>query len=264
MDDDHYAILITLAVILAAMLLSPWSGLIDNGYVVTPATEEDIRNAEPVETVQVSFWELPPRVMLISVALSLCPLIACPIEFFFFLKLFSYLGYRKIASASVLDSATRRQIYDTIVQNPGIFFNEILRITGQKRSTLQYHLAVLKFTDKITAFSTRGDVRYFENSGRYSVTEQKVLRSLRNVREREIFECIMDYPAITRSDLMKHLKVSGPTVSWHTGRLSDDGLLAVTRDGKQMRYALPPEVQQFLEKYLLSRNTGPGQKPGPG
>jgi predicted transcriptional regulator len=123
---------------------------------------------------------------------------------------------------------------------------------------------VLKFTDKITVFSTRGDVRYFENSGRYSVTEQKVLRSLRNVREREIFECIMDYPAITRSDLMKHLKVSGPTVSWHTGRLSDDGLLAVTRDGKQMRYALPPEVQQFLEKYLLSRNTGPGQEPGPG
>jgi predicted transcriptional regulator len=254
MDDDqdgYYALVITGIVLLSAMLLSPWSGFIDNGYVVTPATDDDIRNAEPVETVQVSFWELPPRVMLTFAVLSLCPALVFPVEFFVFLKVFSYLGYRKIASSSVLDSPSRRQIYDTIVDNPGIFFNEILRSTGLKRSTLQYHLAVLKFTGRITSVEIRADVRYFENSGRYSTTEQKVLRSLRNVREREILMCLMAEPAITRKGLMERLGVSGPTVSWHTGRLSDDGLLAVTRDGKQMRYTIPSDVQQSLQKFLV-------------
>jgi len=263
MDDDHLALAVTGIFLFAVMICSPWSGLIDNGYVVTPATDADIRDATPQETVQVSFWELPPRVMLLSILFSACPVLVFPVEFFFFLKMFSYLGYRKIATAGVFDSRGRSFIYDTVRTNPGVYFNELVRITAMKRATVQYHLAVLKLAGKITALDTRGDTRYFENSGRYSVIEQKVLRSLRNSREREIFVCLMEQPAMTRKDLVEHLGISGATVSWHTGRLADDGLLTVTREGKHARYAISPEVKHSLEKFLTAPPAAmPSRQPG--
>jgi predicted transcriptional regulator len=250
MDDDHLALIVTGVFLVAVMICSPWSGLVPNGYVVTPATDADLKDATPVETVQVSFWELPPRVMLLSVILSISPLLVFPVELFFFLKMFSYLGYRKIAAASVLDSPARTVLYDAIVKNPGIFFNELVRITGMKQGTLRYHIAILKLTGKITDLDARGDTRYFENSGRFTVTEQKVLKYLRNSRERSIFEYLMENPAMTRKDLVERLGVSGATVSWYTGRLSDDGLLVVAKVGKNVRYEINSEVRHFLEKYL--------------
>jgi len=232
------------------MICSPWSGLFDSGYVVTPATDEDIRDATPLETVQVSFWELPPRIIFISLLLSACPLLVCPVELFFFLKLFTYLGYRKIAAATVLDSPSRALLYETVVKNPGVFFNELVRITAMKPTPVRYHLAILNLAGKITELETNGDRRYFENSGKFSVLEQKVLMSLRNAKERTIFQCLMENPAMTRKDLMEHLKISGASVSWYTGRLSDDGLIVVTKAGKNARYEIRSEVYGLLEKYL--------------
>ena len=252
MDDDHLALVVTGIFLFAVMICSPWSGLIDNGYVVRPATDADTRDATPLETVQVSFWELPPRIMISSVLISVCPLLVFPVEFFFFLKMFSYFGYRKLATANILDSRTRSLIYDAIRTNPGAHFNELARITDMKRTTVRYHLAFLILTGKVTALDTRGDTRYFENSGRYSATEQKVLRSLRNSREKQIFLCLMDQPAMTRKDLVERLGISGASVSWHTGRLSDDGLLTVTQVGKFTRYAISPEVRHSLEKFLIT------------
>jgi len=250
MDDDHLALIVTGVFLFAVMICSPWSGLVPNGYVVTPATDADIQNATPSETVEVSFWELPPRVMLLSVILTTFPLMAFPVEFFFFLKMFSYLGYRKIAAASVLDSPARALLYETIVKNPGIYFTELVRITGMKQAPIRYHLAILRLTGKIADLEAPGDTRYFENSGRFTIMEQKVLRSLRNSRERDIFLHLMENPDITRKELVGLMGVSGATISWYTGRLSDDGLIVVTKAGKHARYEISAEVRHLLEKYL--------------
>jgi predicted transcriptional regulator len=115
---------------------------------------------------------------------------------------------------------------------------------------MQYHLALLKMTGKITPLSARHNTRYFENSDRYSFTEQMVLRSLQNPREKEIFECLLENPAMTRKDLVGRLRISGASVSWHTGKMSEDNLLNVTKEGRNARYVISAEVQQLLEKYL--------------
>jgi predicted transcriptional regulator len=250
MDDDQIGLLITGAFIFAVMICSPWSGLIHHGYIVTPATEEDIKNAPPSDTYQLSWWEVPPHLILISLLSSIAPVFVFPVEFFFFLKMFSSLGYRKIASTNVLKSPARSQIYESIRTNPGISFSDLARITGMKRATMQYHLALLKMTGKITPLSARQDTRYFENSDRYSFTEQMVLRSLQNPREKEIFECLLENPAMTRKDLLERLRISGASVSWHTGKMSEDNLLTVTKEGRNARYVIRSDVQELLEKYL--------------
>ena len=177
MDRDQLGIVITAACLLFLFFAVPMSGLLNNGYVVTPATDTDISNSTPLETVEVSFWDLPPRDMLISVALSLSPLLLYPIEVFFFLKMVAYLGYRKIAAASVLTNATRSRIYETIVANPGIFFNGLARQTGVARSTLSVPSCAAENDGKISASKTVSDVRSFE-------------------KFREIFRCRTEDPRV--------------------------------------------------------------------
>jgi len=261
MDTGRLGIVITAACLLVLFFAVPMSGLTNNRYVVEPATDADIANSTPLEMVEVSFWELPPRDMLTVVALSLSPLLLYPLEVFFFLKMFAYLGYRKIAAASVLTNATRRKIYDAVAASPGIYFNELARRIGVARSTLRYHLAVLKMTGKITTAKSGSDTRYFENSGKFSDAEQKILAFLHNGRERFICEYLIRNPSTTRADLEKVLGISGAAVTWHTNRLRDAGVFAVTKTGRTVQYTIAPDAVRALDKYL-SQEHGAGTGTG--
>jgi predicted transcriptional regulator len=238
------------------------SGLLNNGTKVVPATDADL-SAPNTDTsgadAEVTFWELPPRVMLESVMFSISPLLLYPLELFFFVKMFAYLGYRKITTASVLRNITRSRIYEAVATNPGIFFNELARQTGVARSTLRYHLALLRMTGKISASKTGSDVRYFENSGKFSEAEQKILAFLHNGRERLICEYLIRNPATTRADLEKVLGISGAAVTWHMNRLRDAGVLAVTKTGRTVQYTIAPEAVRALHKYL-SQEPGAGSR----
>ncbi|WP_292370513.1 winged helix-turn-helix transcriptional regulator [Methanoregula sp. UBA64] len=249
MDIDRLGIVIAAACLLVLFFAVPMSGLASNGYVVEPATDADIANSTPLEMVPISFWDLPPRDMLTAVALSLSPLLLYPLELFFFIKMFAYLGYRKITMANVLTNATRSRIYEAIATNPGIFFNELARQTGIARSTLRYHLALLKMTGKISVAKTGSDTRYFENSGRFSGSEQKILALLHNSRDRLICEYLIQNPATTRSDLEKVLGISGAAVTWHTNRLRDAGVLEVTKSGRTVQYSIAPDAVRALHTY---------------
>ena len=261
MDTDRLGIVITAACLLFLFFAVPMSGLLNNGYMVTPATDADITAANTdtsgADPVEVSFWDLPPRVMLTYAVMSISPLLLYPLELLFFVKMFAYLGYRKITTASVLTNATRSRIYEEIAANPGIFFNELARQTGVARSTLRYHLALLKMTGKISASKTGSDVRYFENSGKFSETEQKILAFLHNGRERLICEYLIRNPKTTRADLEKVLGISGAAVTWHMNRLRDAGVLAVTKTGRTVQYMIAPDAARALDKYL-------SQEPGAG
>ena len=99
MDTDRLGIVITAACLLFLFFAVPMSGLLNNGYVVTPATDADITAANTdtsgADPVEVSFWDLPPRVMLTYAVMSISPLLLYPLELLFFVKMFAYLGYRK-------------------------------------------------------------------------------------------------------------------------------------------------------------------------
>jgi len=259
MDIDRLGIVIAAACLIILFFAVPMSGLTNHGTRVVPAAGADLSGPYTDTSgadATVTFWELPPRVMLEAVVFSISPLLVYPLELFFFLKMFAYLGYRKITTASVLNDPTRRKIYDAVTASPGIYFNELARQTGVARSTLRYHLALLKMTGKITASKTGSDTRYFENSGKFSDAEQKILALLHNGRDRFICEYLIRNPATTRADLEKVLGISGAAVTWHTNRLRDAGVLAVTKTGRTVQYTITPDAHQALGRYL-SQGQGP-------
>jgi len=219
------------------------------GYVVRPATP-DMVHGPSQELARVPLWEHPPRVLAIYLALFLSPFLVYPIEIFFLLKLFSYLGYRKIARKNVLENSSRSVIFHYIRESPGTDFTEISRETGVSTNTLRYHIAVLKLTNKITALETTRNARYYENSGCYPVMEQKVLKYLRNKPTRTLLQSVKEKPRQTRVELETAMGISGPGVSWHIRRLSEDGIITNTKVGRNNHYELNPDVIPHLDKYL--------------
>lgn len=221
-----------------------------SGIVVEPGTPEDLLVGEELEMVEVPFWQLPPRHMLVVILVSSCPVLLFPLELLFLLKVFTYLGFRKVAQKNILDNPSRSMVYNFIRNNPGVDFTEISRKTGIGPGSLRYHLTLLKFMNKITILATTRNTRYYENTGRYSVIEQKVLRFLHNEPARNILGLLMKNPDMTRTGLEQTLGISGAGVNWHLHRLSNEGLLEISKDGRKARYLLNPEVVPYLEKYM--------------
>lgn len=219
------------------------------GYTVEPAPPGMIRE-DMNQAVQVEWWQVPPQILIISWIVIFCPVLTFPAELVLFFKMFAYLGYRKIAQKNVLDNPTRDIIYKFIRKTPGTDFSEISRETGVSRNTLRYHLAILKLTNKVTVLNTSRNTRYFENSGRYSAMEKKVLKYLHNKPTRILLQLLTDNPGLTRVQLETAVGISGAGVNWQMNRLSGDGLLLIKKAGRTARYELNTEAIPFLEKYL--------------
>lgn len=219
------------------------------GYTVEPANP-DMITGPPQEIVRVGFFDLPPRVMAIYLALLVSPVLIFPVELFFLLKLFAYLGYRRISKRNVLSNQSRDTIYQFIKKTPGADFSEISQETGVNENTLRYHLAILKIMNKVTILDTSRNVRYFENSGSYSAWEQVVLKYLHNKTSRTLLHLLLANPELTRAEIETTIGISGAGVNWHMHRLADDGFLTIRKNGRNARYEISPEIIPYLEKYL--------------
>ena len=149
----------------------------------------------------------------------------------------------------------RQKIYDCVAANPGVKFNALERLTGVKEGTLKYHLLILKMKRRIVSFGSGRSVRYFENNGRYSELEKKVFLHLQNPTTRRILEILASSPEVSRKDIAETVGIAGPSISWHTKRLSGDGIITTCKNGRAVRYTLCPAGANIFKRY---REQDPG------
>ncbi len=155
-------------------------------------------------------------------------------------------GIRRIYARNVLDHPERAAIHALIVERPGIDLAGITLELGMNRETLRYHLGLLESTVKIVVMRDRGIVRYYENHGRYTLMERKMLQHLWNPTGKAMLAVIASRPGITQSGIAVHLGITAPTVRWYTHRFRADGLVTEQHEGKYTRYFLSPEAGGFV------------------
>ena len=233
----------------------PFAAADTGGYSVAPAGAVQ---GPPQDPVPISFWDLTVREMAIALALSTCPVLVFPVEFFFFLKLAMSLGYRKVERNAVLWNQNRQKIFDCIAANPGVKFNALERLAGVKEGTLKYHLLILGMKRRIVSFGSGRSVRYFENNGRYSELEKKVFLHLQNPTTRRILEILASSPEVSRKDIAGIVGIAGPSISWHTKRLSGDGIITTSKKGRGVRYTLCPVGVDIFKRYREQDDVAPG------
>lgn len=218
-------------------------------YIVEPVANPVQVTAAPVDPVPVTFWNLSFREMIIFLVLMISPALLFPVELLFFIKAFTVLGYRKIERDAILRNENRRTIFDAVKANPGIYFNDLSRLTGINRGTLKYHLVILKLNKKISTLNTCGSERYFENNGYYTDLERILFRRLREETTRKILELVFEKPDISQKEIAEWIGISMPSVSWHMAALNREGIVIAQKIGRQVQYRLSKSADPVLRKY---------------
>lgn len=218
-------------------------------YIVEPVASPVQIATPPVDPVPVPFWSLSPREMAIYFALMISPLLLMPVEILFTLRIFTILGYRKIEKTAILHNQNRRKIFETVQSNPGIYFNDLCRMTGINRGTVKYHLVMLELTRNVSILSGAGSDRYFENNGHYSDIERHILRHLRQETSRKIIRIVFEMPGISQTDVAERVGISAPSVSWHMSSLVSEGIITMQKAGRQVRYRISESANSVLRKY---------------
>lgn len=157
-----------------------------------------------------------------------------------------FTGIRRISPKNVLDHPERAAIYSAIVARPGIDLAGIAADMGMNRETLRYHLNQLEAAVKIVVMRDRGIVRYYENHGRYTPLERRVLRHLWNPVGKEILVLVAKNPGITQTGISANLAVTAPTVRWYMHRFLEEGLIAEQHEGRYTRYSIVPDAARYI------------------
>jgi len=213
-------------------------------YSVTSGYDSPVpAGADARVPVPVPFWSLPLWVMFAQ-------LVLLPPEILLAIKLWTYMGIRRVSGGNVLDQDMRARIYEYIRQNPGIHLRGLSSGMQVKLGTLRYHLALLQHTHKIAVSGDNASVRFYENSGTYSTEEQQIIKHLRNETTKKILAVLLDRPMATRQDIADAVGVSGPSVSWHMKRLEEDRILLSRRSGRLTAYEIPAPVAGYLIRQI--------------
>jgi predicted transcriptional regulator len=195
----------------------------------------------------IPFWQHPPQAIIFHGIYLISPALMKPANFLMYwcVGFGIWLGFRQVSAGNVLDCPERQRVFSFIQDHPGIHYRELERITGINRGTLAYHLEILSQTKKIIAARSPGYTRYFENNGKYSGLEQKILSSLNNDRKNTILHVLLDSPA-TLAELSARLNISHSSVAWHMKRLCREGIVSLQDDGGCRKYCLCDESARFL------------------
>jgi len=237
-DARFLVLLVVLSCLGAVSCATAQEYTVTSGYDSPVPAGADARVPAPVP-----FWSLP-------LWLVLAQLVLVPPEILLAIKLWAYMGIRRVSGGNVLDQGVRARIYEYICQNPGIHLRGLSSEMQVKLGTLRYHLSVLQHTHKIAVSGDDASVRFYENSGTYTTEEQQILKHLRNETTKKILAVLLERPRANRQDIADAVGVSGPSVSWHMKRLEDDRLVLPRREGRLTAYEIPAPVAGYLSRQI--------------
>ena len=151
-----------------------------------------------------------------------------------------------------LNVASRRSIYECVVQHAGAHLRDVARRSGMPLGTALYHLDRLEEAGLIVARRDGRYKRYFVAQG-MGRREKEVVSLLRHdVPRRIVYSLLANGPATQRA-LCEAIGVSRSTLSFHVNRLQVAGLVTRAETRPEGIYAL---AEPDLARDLLSRFQG--------
>ncbi|MDP6155005.1 MAG: winged helix-turn-helix transcriptional regulator [Candidatus Thermoplasmatota archaeon] len=135
--------------------------------------------------------------------------------------------YSKMMREDILSHATREKVYHFVKNHPGEHYRSILESLELKNGTLSYHLKTLEKREFIVS-KKDGPYRRFYLHG--SPSKQKVyINGLR----KKLYDFILKNPGLSQKEIAKMMKCTSPTVNYHVNNMVNQGLVDITRKGRE-------------------------------
>lgn len=143
------------------------------------------------------------------------------------------------------------QLFDTIQNNPGIQFREIMRHSGFKNGVLSHYLGKLEKKGSVKVERKPRQTRYY--SVQITEHQAKIAKALRRDTPRKIIHSLMLKDELEFSTIVEQVSKSPSTVSIYLSQLVDEKIVAVTLDlERKKRYHLTdkPTADKLIEDYM--------------
>jgi predicted transcriptional regulator len=151
------------------------------------------------------------------------------------------------------DLPSRRAIYQTIRDVPGIHFRALVDEVAYVEGTVQYHLRQLADEGLIEESDDGKFTRYYP-ADEFDDLDRAVMNALRREYARRIVARLAADGPHTTTELADALGKSASTVSWHLSKLADADLVEKRRDGRRVEYDLTdPDRVRYL--YTIHRKS---------
>ena len=147
-------------------------------------------------------------------------------------------GYRRLSDKTLLDHEKRGVLYDLILEIPGIDLKTLVAYSGFNENTLRYHLSLLEKSHKIRVTNEGATLHFFENHGKFSEQEQKILSIQFSYKTSRILTALSQSPGLSRGELAEILGIAGSSVTKSIQKLITEGFVFAQKDGKFTRYYL--------------------------
>lgn len=145
-------------------------------------------------------------------------------------------GYRRLSDKNLLDNKKRGTVYDLILQIPGIDLKTLVAYSGFNENTLRYHVSLLEKSHKIRVINEGATLHFFENHGKFSDIEQKILSIQFSCKSSRILSVLYHTPGLSRGELAEILGIAGSSVTKSIQKLITEGFVFAQKDGKYTRY----------------------------
>jgi predicted transcriptional regulator len=146
---------------------------------------------------------------------------------------------------------TKKRVYDYIFSHPGAHIRGIGKELGFVRGALQYHLDALE-KEGLIRMRRRGLYKFVFPSNMFGEKQEIVLSLLSQETPSEILLLLTQKPDTTQKDLVEHLRLSPPTLSWHMERMIEQEVVERRKMGKFVEYRVtvsPDDIIRFVEEY---------------
>lgn len=138
--------------------------------------------------------------------------------------------FTRICREDVLNNKIRREIYQTIKNNPGISFSELMERLNLKNGTLLYHISTLEREDLI---KSKRDGIYRRFYPYFVRLPKKDITKLYGI-QRDIVDYIFKHPGCTQTEISSALGLQRQHVHYHIKILIDCDILKA-EDGRKYR-----------------------------
>ena len=152
----------------------------------------------------------------------------------------------------IYENQVRFEIYKIIKENPGIYFNEIIRKGALKKGTVEYHLKIMESGRVISSICENGRHHYVIGDSSYSKDEKELFLILQNGNLKKIITEIYKNPEIYNKKIAENTGCSESTTSKHLGYLREKGIVESQTRGWFTMYNIGDDFYNLIEKHVYS------------
>jgi len=147
---------------------------------------------------------------------------------------------------------TRNNIYQFILNYPGVHFSKISQQLEIPKSTLNYHLNYLIKKELITKVDEEKYMRFFITK-KIGVEDKKLLKVFRKETQRKIILYILKNSSASQIELSKELKRAPSTISEHLQKLINLDIIEVAKKKDKNNLLTNYDKLKTLKKPIIGR-----------